>query len=91
MKYIPDQGLTEYISRAERLDSSLKNANETVSDSLLISMVFKGLPVSYNSFIVVITQSDKEYSFVEFKSAISNFSLLLLLVCLITRTRQPAE
>ena len=74
MKYIPDQGLTEYISRAERLASSLKNANETVSDSLLISMVLKGLPVSYNSFIVVITQSAKDYSFVEFKSAIRNFS-----------------
>ena len=74
MKYIPDQGLTEYISRAERLASSLKNANETVSDSLLISMVLKGLPVSYNSFIVVITQSAMDYSFVEFKSAIRNFS-----------------
>ena len=74
MKYIPDQGLTEYISRAERLASSLKNANETVSDSLLISMVLKGLPVSYNSFIVVITQSAKDDSFVEFKSAIRNFS-----------------
>ena len=54
VKYIPDQGLTEYISRAERLASSQKNANETVSDSLLISMVLKGLTVSYNSFIVVI-------------------------------------
>ena len=52
----------------------LKKANETVSDSLLISMVLKGLPVSYNSVIVVITQSAKDYSFVEFKSAIRNFS-----------------
>ena len=48
MKYIPDQGLTEYISRAER-PSSLKNANETVSDSLLISMVLKGLLVNNNN------------------------------------------
>ena len=74
MKYISDQGLTDYISRAEILASSLKNANETVSDSLLISMVLKGLPVSYNSFIVVITQSAKDYSFVKFKSAIRNFN-----------------
>ena len=37
-------------------------------------MVLKGIPVSYNSFIVVISQSTKDYSFVEFKSAIRNFS-----------------
>ena len=73
MKYIPEQGLTEYISRAKRLASNMKNANETVSDSLLIFMVLKGLPVRYNSFLVVITQSAKDYSFVEFKSAIRNF------------------
>ena len=74
MKYISVQGLTEYISRAERLASSLKYANEIVSDSLLMFMVLKGLTVSYNSFIVAITQSAKDYSFVEFKSAIRNFS-----------------
>ena len=76
MKYIPDQGLTEYISRAERLASSLKNANETVSDSLLISMVLKGLPVSYNSFIVVITQSAKDIFSVN--AAIQNGSSISL-------------
>ena len=80
MKYIPDQGLTECILGAERLASSLKNTNETVSDSLLISLVLKGLPVSYNSFIVVITQSAKDYSYVEFKSAIRNFSEIRKLV-----------
>ena len=73
MEYTHEQGLTKYISRAERLASSLKNDNETVSGSLLISMVLKGLPVSYNSFTVVITQSAKDYSFVEFKSANKNF------------------
>ena len=56
MKYIHQQGLTEYIPSAERLASSLKNVNENVSESLPISMVLKGLPASYNSLIVVITQ-----------------------------------
>ena len=37
-------------------------------------MVLRGFPVSYNSFIVVITQSTKDYSFMEFKSAIRNLS-----------------
>ena len=66
--------LTDYISRAERLSISLKSAGETISDSLLIAMVIKGLPSTYDSFIVVITQSVKSYTFSEFKAAIRNFS-----------------
>ena len=62
MKYIHEQGLTEYILHAERLASSLK------------------MPMRYNSFIVVITQSAKDYSFVEFKSAIRNLMKLRNLV-----------
>ena len=49
--------LTDYISRAERLSISLKSAGETISDSLLIAMVIKGLPSTYDNFLVVITQS----------------------------------
>ena len=77
LKYIPDsQGLslTDYISRAERLVLGLKAAGETISDSLLIAMAMKGLPPSFDSFIVFITQSGKEYSFVEFKAAIRDYS-----------------
>ena len=68
------EDLTEYISRAERLATSLKSAREAMSDSLLIAMVMKGLPESFNNFITVVTQSSKEYTFVEFKSAIRNYS-----------------
>ena len=66
--------LTDYISRAERLSISLKSAGETISDSLLIAMVIKGLLSSYSNYIVVITQSVKSYTFSEFKVAIHNFS-----------------
>ena len=55
--------LTEYVSKAERLSTNLKSCKETVSDSMLIAMVMRGLPESYSSFIVVITQSSKEYLF----------------------------
>ena len=37
-------------------------------------MVMKGLPESFNNFITVVTQSSKECTFVEFKSAIRNYS-----------------
>ena len=68
------KSLTEYVSKAERLSTNLKSCNETVSDSMLIAMVMRGLPESYSSFIVVITQSSKEYTFLEFKAAIHNFN-----------------
>ena len=77
LKYIPDsQGLslTDYISRAERLVLGLKAAGETISNSLLIAMAMKGLPPSFDSFIVFITQSAKDYSFVEFKALLSSRS-----------------
>ena len=57
------KSLTEYVSKAERLSTNLKSCNETVSDLMLIAMVMRGLPESYSSFIVVITQSSKEYTF----------------------------
>lgn len=74
--YVPDQGLTltDYISKAERLVLGLKTAGETVSDSLLIVMVMKGLPQTFDNFIVFITQSAKDYTFTEFKSAIRDFT-----------------
>ena len=43
-------------------------------DSLLVIMVMKGLPESFNNFITVVTQSSKEYTFLKFKSAIRNYS-----------------
>ena len=60
--------------RAEKASTALKNAGETVNDSLLIAMVLKGLPESFKPFIVVVTQSDKKQSFSEFKVALRSFA-----------------
>ena len=57
------ESVTDYIIRAETAASSLKAAGEVISDGLLISMVLKGLPPEYKSFVVIITQSDKVLTF----------------------------
>ena len=65
--------VTDYVIRAETAATALRNAGETVTDSLLIAMVLKGLPEEYKPFFVVVTQRDKEQKFSEFKVALRSF------------------
>ena len=66
------ESVTDYMLRAEAAASALRNADETINDSLLIAMVIKGLPNTYSSFTAVITQKDKTLTFAEFKIALRN-------------------
>lgn len=69
-----DENVTDYVLRAETAATSLKTAGETISDSLLIAMILKGLPQTrFKSFSTVVTQRDKEMSFGEFKVALRSF------------------
>ena len=69
-----NETVTDYILRAEVISTSLKSAGEPgVTDAMLISMVLKGLPSEYKQFSVVVMQSDKVYTFQEFKVALRNF------------------
>ena len=61
------ENVTDYLIRAEKAATSLKNAGEVISDSLLVAMVIKGLPLSYKTFSTVVTQREKQWAFVEFK------------------------
>ena len=65
--------VTDYMLRAEGAATSLKNAGEQISDSLLVAMCLKGLPDEYQAFSTVIAQSDKVTSFSEFKVALKSF------------------
>ena len=67
------ENVTEYIIRAENAATALRDADKVVSDSLLISMVLKGLPVNFKSFIAVITQSEKQFTFIEFKTNLQDY------------------
>ena len=68
-----NETVTDYVIRAETTAAALRNAEENVSDSLLIAMALKGLPESYKPFVVVVTQSDKQQTFIEFKEALRSF------------------
>ena len=58
LEKLPTESITDYILKAEKAATSLKNASQTVSDALLIAMMMKGLPEQYKPFCVVTTQNE---------------------------------
>ena len=69
-----DESVTDYIIRAERASTRLKQADEVVSDGLLTAMVLKGLPDSYKAFCTIITQTDSDkMNFSKFKTALRSY------------------
>lgn len=52
-----DESVTDYNILSETAVAALKEAEETTSDSLLIVMVLKGLPSSYQPFVVMVTMT----------------------------------
>ena len=58
LEKLPSESITDYILKAEKAATSLKNASQTVSDPLLIAMMMKGLPEQYKPFCVVTTQNE---------------------------------
>jgi len=73
LKMAVGENVTDYVIRAETAANSLKFAKETVSDSLLMAMVLKGLPPEFKTFGTVVTQQRKQPTFAEFKVALRNY------------------
>jgi len=70
------EDITDYLIRAaENYSAGLKSAGENISDNLVIAMIMKGLPTSYQLLVVVHTQLDKNQILSEFKAALTNFDL----------------
>ena len=72
LKKQESESVTDYVIRAERASTLLKNVGENVSDGLLIAMLIRGLPDLFKAFITVITQED-DVSFEHFKSALRSY------------------
>nr|XP_017211233.2 uncharacterized protein LOC108183933 [Danio rerio] len=73
LKKESDETLTDYIIRAEKAVTSLRNAKEVISDGLIIAMILKGLPDSYKPFAIHTTQSSEELTFIQFKSKLRSY------------------
>ena len=65
--------VTDYVIRAETAATALRNAGETVTESLLIAMVLKGLLQEYKPFVVAVTRRDRNKSLANLKSRLRSF------------------
>ncbi|XP_060907353.1 uncharacterized protein LOC132984488 [Labrus mixtus] len=73
LKNKSEETVTDYIIRAEKAVTSLRNAKETISDGLIIAMILKGLPETYKPFAIHTTQTSEELSFTQFKSNLRSY------------------
>ena len=74
LKKNANETITDYILRAESATNALRDAEEIVSDVLLVAMAVKGLPDTHKAFVAVTTQSqDMIQNFQKFKQALKNF------------------
>ena len=70
----PTEEMTDYLNRVETLSSSLESAGEKISEKLLVSVVLKGLPDSYEYFKTVHDFSKTPTPFSDLKKALKNFA-----------------
>ena len=73
MRRLESKSITDYIIRTESISNTLKEAEEVISDGLLIAMVLKGFPLNFKPFTTVITQKKKILTFSEFKVCLRSY------------------
>ncbi|CAB4013210.1 Retrovirus-related Pol poly from transposon TNT 1-94 [Paramuricea clavata] len=73
LKKTDSESIVDYVIRAETAATALRNADEAVSDALLIAMVLKGLPSNFKAFSAIVIQRDTQMTFAEFKVALRSY------------------
>ena len=65
--------MINYVIRTEATLTALKNARGSLSDDLIIAMILKGLPDTFNPISIYAKHSSKELTFLEFKKQLRSF------------------
>ena len=73
LKKFSEENVTEYMLRAENAATSSKSAGQNIDDGLLIAMLIKRLPLEFQAFSTVVTQTGKCLSFSHFKTVFKSF------------------
>lgn len=75
----PTEDLTQYTLRAETVKAQLVKSGETISDSLLMAMIMKGLPSEFKPFVTMSINKAPE-SFVDFKKTLRVFESTMKMI-----------
>jgi hypothetical protein len=59
LKKTDNESIVDYVIRAETAATALRNADEAVSDAILIAMVLKGLPSNFKTFSAMVAHAQK--------------------------------
>ena len=73
LKMYSQESMRDYLMRAEELQLNLTDVGENVSDQMLCSVVLKGLPNSFASFVTVFKFSHEAKTFADLKRDLLNF------------------
>ena len=73
LKMYSQESMRDYLMRAEELQLNLIDVGENVSDQMLCSVVLKGLPNSFASFVTVFKFSHEAKTFADLKRDLFNF------------------
>ena len=76
LKLGPSESMETYLNRAREISYNLSEVQEPVSDSMLTSLVLRGLPEQYNSFVTV--QNFSTCDFAETRRKLQTFADNLL-------------
>ena len=73
MRLVPTESMVDYLTRAEYVSKQFELAVEKISENMLTSIVFKGLPSEYVYFKTVQDFLKDKASFAEKQKALKNF------------------